>query len=724
MRTHRRTHSRIIRPVKKTRLFKSVIVGLSVVIFAAGAFVAFRRLTSVSAVDAPFTFTAAGDYSFSTESKNTVAAIVGTGSQFHLALGDFAYTTTRTEGEFCDMVTTRVGATFPFQLVSGDHENDAVGDDGYIDNFASCLPDRMNAVVSPNGKYAREYYFDYQNVRFIIVNPGISDGADAYDYSTGSTHYLWLQDRIREAKALGKWVVVANHANCITMGVKSCVTGTDFVNLVIGEGVDLVLQGNDHGYQRTKQLTCAAPGVYDTSCTAAFEGRGNTYLKGYGTVFMIVAAAGTTPMYNINTADPEAGYMAAYMGANSNPTHGLAKFDVTAGGITVTYVPTSNGTFTDSFSIGIPGITPAPTPVSTVIPAVLTGDATVKKSSPTRNYGTLTMVETDGSPLEDFLLKFAVTGTTGQTITRAKLRLYTVNGSNNGGVVYQATGTTWTESGTGGVTWNTAPAAMGTPLSSLGRVNVNTWYEVDVTPAVAGDGTVSFRIKSTSSDGADYAANGHASGNAPQLLVSVAGGSVTPTLIPTDTPVETPTPTDMQTPAPTPTDTPTPTPQPGGTPVEITIPVAEDSFIAKGAPTSNFGTRLTLQNDASPVRDILLKFNVTGIGTRTVTAASLKLYNREGAPSGGTVYSALSSDWTETSVNWNNAPPLGTLITSIGPVSGTSTVPVLYTLDITGAVSGDGSYTFRIPGTSEDSADYAAKEGVVSHRPELVLTVQ
>jgi hypothetical protein len=117
-----------------------------------------KKISEVRAVDLPFIFTAAGDYGFTDESKATLEHIASSGAQFNLALGDLSYNATRVESEFCDMVKARVGATFPFELLSGDHENDAVGDDGYINNFAACLPDRMNATISPYGIYARNIF--------------------------------------------------------------------------------------------------------------------------------------------------------------------------------------------------------------------------------------------------------------------------------------------------------------------------------------------------------------------------------------------------------------------------------------------------------------------------------------------------------------------------------------------------------------------------------------
>jgi acid phosphatase type 7 len=70
------------------------------------------------------------------------------------------------------------------------------------------------------------------------------------------------------------------------------------------------------------------------------------------------------------------------------------------------------------------------------------------------------------------------------------------------------------------VDWNTEPAADPTLRASLGAVSVNTWYEVDLSSLVTGDGTYSIRIASTSSNGADYSTKEGAAGFGPQLVVA------------------------------------------------------------------------------------------------------------------------------------------------------------------------------------------------------------
>jgi hypothetical protein len=144
-------------------------------------------------------------------------------------------------------------------------------------------------------------------------------------------------------------------------------------------------------------------------------------------------------------------------------------------------------------------------------------DATVNAGSPSINFGTKTTLEVDNSTLQNFLIKFAVSGIGTDKVISAKLRLYNVNSSNAGGDLYRIANNTWSEST---LTWNNAPLADQTKFSSIGAVTEGNWYEVDVKPLITGDGTFSLRVNSTSSDGADYNSK-EAAGFAPQLVLTV-----------------------------------------------------------------------------------------------------------------------------------------------------------------------------------------------------------
>lgn len=176
-----------------------------------------------------------------------------------------------------------------------------------------------------------------------------------------------------------------------------------------------------------------------------------------------------------------------------------------------------------------PPIPPAPpAPTSSTFTFVPTADAMLVKGSPTSNFGSVSSISLDGSPLQKGIWKFTVSGVGGNTVTSAKLRLFNVNSSNSGGSFHKVSDSSWTESG---ITWNNAPAAGATPVASLGAVQSGNWYEVDVKPIVTGDGTISIMGQTTSSDGADYNSK-EASSNKPQLVLTV-GETTTDTTPPT-----------------------------------------------------------------------------------------------------------------------------------------------------------------------------------------------
>ena len=123
--------------------------------------------------------------------------------------------------------------------------------------------------------------------------------------------------------------------------------------------------------------------------------------------------------------------------------------------------------------------------------------------------------------MNDFLVKFNVSGTAGCPITGARLPLTvgstTDDNSAHGGDFFGVAPGAW---GEGTVTWNTAPAPAGGAVASLGSVALNTTYLVNVTPLVTGDGAVTIRVSSTSSDGARYFSREGSTTQAPQLPVT------------------------------------------------------------------------------------------------------------------------------------------------------------------------------------------------------------
>ena len=118
------------------------------------------------------TFTAAGDYAAGSNATAVMNTIHTINPDLHVALGDLSYDTTGNYQAWCDLVTSRVGAGFPFELLSGNHESS--GEAGFINDYASCLPNQVPGVI---GTYGRQYYMDYPQVsplvRFINISPDL-----------------------------------------------------------------------------------------------------------------------------------------------------------------------------------------------------------------------------------------------------------------------------------------------------------------------------------------------------------------------------------------------------------------------------------------------------------------------------------------------------------------------------------------------------------------------
>jgi hypothetical protein len=148
-------------------------------------------------------------------------------------------------------------------------------------------------------------------------------------------------------------------------------------------------------------------------------------------------------------------------------------------------------------------------------------DTYVASDTPTRNYGTSRELVADASPAKVTYLKFTVSGLTAPVAT-ARLRLHTRDTDNapspSGGRVAAVPATGWSETA---LTYNNRPAVATSALGTLGAVARNRWYEVDVTAAVAGNGTLALAVTSGNADSV-YFDSREQGALAPQLVVTTA----------------------------------------------------------------------------------------------------------------------------------------------------------------------------------------------------------
>ena len=146
-------------------------------------------------------------------------------------------------------------------------------------------------------------------------------------------------------------------------------------------------------------------------------------------------------------------------------------------------------------------------------------DAYIKPDTPTSNYGSASTIKVDADPLHHFLLKFNVSGIAGRRIIGAKVKLHDTDDSTNGGDFSRGSDNSWTEKG---VNWSNAPVADPAVVDSLDDVTPGNWYDVDVTRLVTGDGAVSLRAASPSTNGASFTSKEGSSSLAPKLVLTLA----------------------------------------------------------------------------------------------------------------------------------------------------------------------------------------------------------
>jgi PKD domain len=367
-----------------------------------------------------FSFAAGGDIGVPTLNPYAAASLAqlqAVNPDFFIALGDLSYSSSITGDKWCSSFKQQYSNV---EIIDGAHDtgenllNDTSATRSY-EKFVNNCP-----FTSPGGAslglgscdlpssptcYGREYYFDYPAAnplaRFMLISPGVfnitgsctiqcinnlrpgqacnpQDQAtyDCWPYAHGDTHYNWVNATISSARASGiPWIIVGMHKPCISAGKENCSIGPDIFNLLISQRVDLILEGNDHAYERSKQLglnsfTCQSfpigvdtyP-VYSPSCVVD-DGSNGFYEPHNGTIVMIQGTMGggwndvdDSSSFPYNAA--ETPYFVELMGQNTtNAGHGFVDYTVSSTGIDVdTVFVGSAGTFHDKFSIARPPVT-------------------------------------------------------------------------------------------------------------------------------------------------------------------------------------------------------------------------------------------------------------------------------------------------------------------------------------------------------------------------------
>ncbi len=341
-----------------------------------------------------FGFTVTGDYDQTNATTSNLqqmkqlynAQQIG----FNIGLGDFNYSNNLTAAQaaaWSSYATSNLPNGFPFEILDGRH------DSSQIATYEKDLPDRIGDISAtcPTCAYGQQYYFDYPSppaaplARFILISPNQTIPGYTYNYNAGGADYNWVKNTIEDAKCIsnGKpnpncshpvipWTIVGMHEYCFVVGTAKC-TNVQLLNLLLNEHVDVILQGQKHNYQRSKQLALTPTNGCSTLNASSYNAKcvvsdTDDLTQGAGSVIVLTGTGGASEL-KINTADPKVPYFKSLMPAN-NMTFGISQFTISSTKLTEHFVPVSGGTFQDSFTITAGGSTVTPTPTVTASPSV------------------------------------------------------------------------------------------------------------------------------------------------------------------------------------------------------------------------------------------------------------------------------------------------------------------------------------------------------------------
>lgn len=286
-----------------------------------------------------FSFGAAGDFNKTANFQATVNAAGASGIDFFVTLGDNSYSS-GSEKSWCDTFKSKVPQ---IALIAGNHDT-GESSGGDINVYRQHCQYNASPI---QGDFGKQYYFDYPSsaplARFIMITPG-NEGSVNIPYTKGSAGYNFTASAIDDARAKNiPWIIVGMHKNYISALEKSNEVGADLMPLLFSKQVDLILQGHEHGYERTKQLKCAKVESYDATCVVDSD---SSMVKGAGSIIHVIGTGGAS-LRELNKDDPEYPYFAT----TDVTTYGLGKFTVSKTELKFAFVRSAGGNFTDSFTI-------------------------------------------------------------------------------------------------------------------------------------------------------------------------------------------------------------------------------------------------------------------------------------------------------------------------------------------------------------------------------------
>jgi hypothetical protein len=231
--------------------------------------------------DNNFNFAAAGDYGCSTNTQNTVSNMESKDPELILALGDLSYHSTA--DCWFDIMSPLKGK---MMITLGYHD---------IKDGAS----KMNQYVKTFELNNPYYSYDYKHVHFLVM-------ASLSDYKEGSEQYNFIKQDLKKASQNKdtNWIIVSTYKPLYSSPSEHPADDSlrDTYNPLFEKyGVDLVLNGHNHNYQRTYPLTYN-PNESAKPITTSELGTG--YNKGNGGIVFATVGTGGENFYSLEGKNP------------------------------------------------------------------------------------------------------------------------------------------------------------------------------------------------------------------------------------------------------------------------------------------------------------------------------------------------------------------------------------------------------------------------------------
>ena len=279
---------------------------------------------------ADFSFAAVGDFSCKPNAKNTVDNIISKDPELVLGLGDFAYNNSDCWLQLIDPIYQKM------RIVIGNHDHLAYT--STTEYHPS--PKRLQLYMTHFNLTNQFYSFNYQNVHFVAMSTEIP-------YEKDSKQYDFVKNDLQKTVSNSSidWIVVFYHR--IAYGSPSLVHPIKAIRdtyhpLFEKYGVDLILQGHAHNYQRTYPIKFNA----DASVMPIIVDKNTTdYYNPGAQIFAIVGTGGAPDSHNFT--GPAAPYTATQFNA-----YGFLNINVLHNGTELEgNFYDNNGTIKDNFTI-------------------------------------------------------------------------------------------------------------------------------------------------------------------------------------------------------------------------------------------------------------------------------------------------------------------------------------------------------------------------------------